>query len=102
MEIQANFLASNLLLPRHNVIEDFRYMVHELGLVNRGYGPLYLDKQPCNIQSFEQMSARFMRRYGVSRAAITIRLKSLGLLYDARGSEESKHQRGNAASFEWL
>ncbi len=101
MEVQANFLASSMLLPKHNVIEDFKNLAHKLGLLNRGYGPLYLDKQSCNIQNFEQISAQFMRRYGVSRAAVTIRLKSLGLLHDVRRPNESKRQRGRAIPFEW-
>ena len=101
MEFQANFLASSMLLPKHNVIKDFRNQVDKLGLLNRGYGPLYLDKQPCNIQNFEQISAQFMRQYGVSRSAVTIRLKSLGLLHDVRQPDESRRQREHAIPFEW-
>ncbi|MBX3308514.1 MAG: hypothetical protein KF751_20905, partial [Nitrospira sp.] len=76
-------------------------IVSGTGLLNRGYGPLYLDKQPCNIQNFEQISAQFMRRYGVSRAAVTIRLRALGLLHDVRQPDELKCQRGPAIPFEW-
>lgn len=101
MEVQANFLASNMLLPKHNVIEDFKHLIHKLELLNRGYGSLYLDKQPCNIQNFEQISAQFMRRYGVSRAAVTIRLQALGLLHDVRQSDASHRQGGPAIPFQW-
>lgn len=101
MEIQANSLASSMLLPKHNVIEDFKHLIHKLELLNRGYGPLYLDKQPCNIQNFEQISAQFMRRYGVSRAAVTIRLKALGLLHDVRQSDASQRQGGPVIPFQW-
>jgi Zn-dependent peptidase ImmA (M78 family) len=101
MEFQANFLASNLLLPKANVIEDFQNLVHQLELPNRGYGQLYLDTQPCNIQSFERITAHFMRQYGVSRTAITIRLQSLGLLHDARKLSGSKQPTRTTAPFAW-
>jgi Zn-dependent peptidase ImmA (M78 family) len=102
MEFQANFLASSLLLPKHNVIEDFRKLVRQMELPNRGYGQLYLDTQPCNIQNFERISAYYMRQYGVSRTAITIRLQSLGLLHDARKLSESKYPIKNTAPLSGL
>lgn len=101
MEFQANFLAASLLLPKHNVVEDFCRLVQKLELPNRGYGPLYLDTQPCNIQNFEFVSAHFMQEYGVSRTATTIRLQSLGLLYDARKLSGAKALQGNLPPFEW-
>jgi hypothetical protein len=69
MEFQANFLASSLLLPKHNVIEDFRKLVRQMELPNRGYGQLYLDTQPCNIQNFERISAYYVLYEAVRRFA---------------------------------
>jgi hypothetical protein len=84
MEFQANYLAASLLLPKQNIVSEFRAIVRNLGLPNRGYGPLYVDSQPCNLQSFEAVVAHYTRRYGVSRTAAMIRLQALGLLKDAR------------------
>jgi Zn-dependent peptidase ImmA (M78 family) len=101
MEFQANFLAASILLPKHKVIEDFNALVQKLQLPNRGYGALYLDAQPCNIENYELVSAHFMREYGVSRAATTIRLQSLGFLQDGRKPEFSGNARKKPSSFEW-
>ena len=91
MEFQANYLAASLLLPRHNVISDFRGLVGGLELSNRGFGSLYVDNQPCNLQSFEIVARHFTAHYGVSHIAATIRLKSLGLLRDERKRSGPKH-----------
>ena len=91
MEFQANYLAASLLLPRHNVINDFRGLVGGLKLSNRGFGPLYVDDQPCNLQNFEVVARHFTTTYGVSHTAATIRLESLGLLRDARRRRGPKH-----------
>jgi Zn-dependent peptidase ImmA (M78 family) len=91
MEFQANFLAAGLLLPRHNVITEFRDLVRRLDLPNRGFGALYVDDQPCNLQSFELVTRHFVQLYGVSHTAATIRLKSLGLLRDARKRTGPRH-----------
>jgi len=91
MEFQANYLAASLLLPRHNVISDFRGLVGSLELSNRGFGSLYVDDQPCNIQNYEIVARHFTANYSVSHTAATIRLKSLGLLHDARRRNGPKH-----------
>lgn len=91
MEFQANYLAASLVLPRHNVLSDFRGLVGGLELSNRGFGSLYVDDQPCNLQNFEVVARHFTANYGVSHTAATIRLKSLGLLRDARRRNGPKH-----------
>ena len=84
MEFQANYLASCLLMPRSNVIADFRRLIRSLGLSNRGFGALYVDDQPCNLESYDRVIGPLMKKYGVSRSAISIRLEDVGLLRDAR------------------
>lgn len=84
LEFQANFLAAGLLMPRRHVTYDFRRFVQALDIPNRGFGPLYVDDQPCNVHNFETVTSGLMQRYGVSRSAVKIRLESLGLLKDAR------------------
>lgn len=87
MEFQANFLAASLLLPRVHVIEDFSRSLRSLALVNKGFGHLYVDDQPCNIQNYEIVTGHLMLKYGVSRTAAKVRLEAMGLLRDARQSE---------------
>lgn len=84
MEFQANFLAASLLMPRNHVTDDFHRFVQVLDIPNRGFGKLYVDNQPCNLQHFDAVTSGLMQKYGVSRSAAKIRLESLGLLKDAR------------------
>jgi Zn-dependent peptidase ImmA (M78 family) len=84
MEFQANFLAASLLLPRAHVIEDFSRTLRALDLVNKGFGHLYVDDQPCNLQNYQTVTGHLMRKYGVSRTAARVRLEALGLLRDTR------------------
>src|SRR4029077_19539670 len=46
----------------------------------RGFGALYVDNQPCNLESYKLVASQLMRSYGVSRTVASIRLESLGLL----------------------
>lgn len=85
MEFQANYFASSLLLPRIHIIEDFRRLAHELNIVDKGYGHLYVDEQFCNVQNYEIVTSHLMGKYSVSRTVAKIRLEALGLLCDARG-----------------
>jgi Zn-dependent peptidase ImmA (M78 family) len=84
LEFQANYFAASLLMPRTYFLEDFQRLTRTLNIPDRGYGALYVDDQPCNIQSFRVVTNDLMQKYGVSRTAATIRLESLGLLRDAR------------------
>lgn len=86
MEFQANYLAASLLMPRTHIIEDFYRLVRTLEIANKGFGPLYVDDQPCNLHNFEIVSTRIMQKYGVSRTAVKIRLESMGLVRDARSN----------------
>lgn len=84
LEFQANYLAASLVLPKQNVISDFRRLVRNLDLPARGFGPLYVDNQACNLQNFATVIGHYTQVYGVSKAAAAIRLEALGLLKDAR------------------
>ncbi|CAN5327139.1 ImmA/IrrE family metallo-endopeptidase [soil metagenome] len=87
MEFQANYFAASLLMPRLSFVNDFRLLMRLLDVSDRGFGSLYVDNQACNLQTFMHVTGQLMQRYGVSRAATTIRLESLGLLKDARNSQ---------------
>lgn len=84
LESQANLFASCLLMPKRAFISNFKQITESLDIANRGFGELYLDDQLCNYQSYRQVTGELMSYYGVSRAAATIRLASLGLLRDVR------------------
>ena len=84
MEWQAHHFASCLLLPKAQVTIDLHRLVRELGLHDHGYGTLYVDRCPWNQESYYAVTNRLMMAYGVSRQAITIRLKELKLMVDKR------------------
>lgn len=86
MEYQANFLAACILLPRVHVGADFRYLLRQLNVIDKGFGALYVDDQACNLRNYEIVTSQLMKHYDVSRQAVAIRLESLGLLHDARKS----------------
>lgn len=90
MEYQANFFAFCLLMPKVSFIRDFRILLSALGISDRGFGELYLDNQPCNFQNYEKVTRELMARYGVSRAAASIRLEGLGLLRDVRSAPSAQ------------
>ncbi len=85
MEYQANYFAASILMPRMYMLEDFRQLLRTLEIPDKGFGPLFVDDQPCNLQNFDLVTGRLMQKYGVSRTAVKIRLESLGLLRDVRG-----------------
>lgn len=84
IEYQANYFASCLLMPTKNFLGDFRQIAHSLDINDKGFGALYVDNQPCNNENFYRATGALMRIYGVSRAAVSIRLETLGLLRDFR------------------
>ncbi len=84
MEFQANYLAASLLMPHTHITADFHQLIRSLDITDKGFGLLYIDNQPCNLHNFSLVTDRLMEKYGVSRAAIKIRLESMGLLRDAR------------------
>jgi Zn-dependent peptidase ImmA (M78 family) len=84
MEIQANSLAASLLMPRADFISSFLSAVRLYEVPIKRYGALYLDDQPCNMQSYLLVVRRLMAVYSVSKTAVHIRLNSLGLLSDQR------------------
>lgn len=84
LEWQANQFASFILMPKDAFTKSFYRELEARGIRDRGYGPLYLDNQFCNIQDFQMVAMALMREYGVSKTAVRLRLERLGLLTDAR------------------
>lgn len=87
MEIQANYLASCLLMPRERFKKAFYEQLQIRGLQNKGFGSLFVDTQECNLNSYYGVTAKLMTQFGASRAAVTIRLTGMGLINDARKTQ---------------
>ncbi|CAD6872354.1 hypothetical protein [Methylomonas fluvii] len=96
MEWQANYFASCLLLPSEQLLMSFRSELTKRAVVDRGYGLLYLDDQPCNVDAYYAVTTPIMNKFNVSRSAIKIRLKHLGLL-----SENTSLRRLKTTSTFW-
>ena len=88
LETQANIFASELLLPDG----DFRISVEALrlhfGIVDRGFGYIFVDDQPCNYRPYNEMLSALSNRFDVSKRAIEVRLKRMGLVTDNRGNSQ--------------
>ncbi|WP_445493792.1 ImmA/IrrE family metallo-endopeptidase [Pseudomonas sp. 8(2025)] len=82
LEWQANTFASCLLMPGEDFQIAFGLLLRQLGIRNRGHGPLYLDSQPDNISQFETVCATLSRYFKVSKTAIRLRMRALGLLVE--------------------
>jgi len=83
LEYQANFFASCLLMPRHHFLNEFHAASARFGIINRGFGALYVDTQPCNLQNLKLVTMALAKKFGVSKAAVRIRLATLGLLRES-------------------
>lgn len=88
LEHQANIFASELLLPDG----DFRISVEGLrlhiGIVDRGFGYIFVDDQPCNYNPYNERMYALSSHFEVSKHAIEIRLKRMGLITDQRGNSQ--------------
>lgn len=84
MEYQANYFASCLLMPREPFITAFADELRTRGLHDKGFGPLFVDAQQCNLDNYHAITSHLTKLFGVSKAAVAIRLAGLNLLKDAR------------------
>jgi Zn-dependent peptidase ImmA (M78 family) len=89
MEWQANFLASCLLLPKQPLLHRFSSELRSKNIQNKGFGPLFLDNQQVNMESFMTITTSLMFEFGVSRSAVKYRLQDMNMLVDARREMQS-------------
>lgn len=89
MEFQANYFASCLLMPREPFITAFGEELVWRGLHDKGFGALYVDTQECNLNNYFAVTKSLMKQFGVSRAAVVIRLTGMKLLKDVRKAQPS-------------
>ena len=80
MEWQANQFASCLLLPRKSFIKAFKEEAKRRGIINRGFGSLFVDDQKCNITTMAFVTSHLMKKFRVSKTVIIIRMKQLGIM----------------------
>jgi len=80
LEWQANYFASCLLIPKENFMSDFFVLAKHGDIRYKGHWYMYLDWQKCNVKDFIWITNILKSRYGVSRAAIEIKMKNLGIL----------------------
>lgn len=84
MEWQANFFAACLLLPSRPFVASFLAVASQLDLFDRGFGMLYVDDQPVNVENLMIATGRLSSAFNVSRQVTIIRLTGLGYLIDTR------------------
>lgn len=89
MEWQANHFATCLLMPYGQFLQEFSAACAREGVSNRGFGPLYVDEQECNVRTYISISDSLLRAFSVSRAAVTRRMVDLDLMTDARKQSTS-------------
>ena len=82
LEFQANYLASCILMPKTSFLEHFLEIYTRLGLKPRGKVFLYNDKQEYNKIMVNNVLVGLSRYFNVSKKAVEIRLKDLGILFD--------------------
>jgi Zn-dependent peptidase ImmA (M78 family) len=101
MEWQANYFASCLLLPTKQFAADFFAATQSFGLRDHGFGALYVDEQPCNIQSFYNVTGMLKLKYRVSRQVVKLRLKKLGLLTEVSTTKRRSISEVTRVSSVW-
>lgn len=87
MEWQANQFASCLLLPKKAFIKSFLEQAKIRGIANRGFGPLFVDGQSCNIAALNLLTSSLMKIFGVSKTVVIIRLKQLGIMQEPAATD---------------
>ncbi|MDO7084888.1 ImmA/IrrE family metallo-endopeptidase [Pseudocolwellia sp. AS88] len=80
MEWQANQFASCLLLPKKTFIKAFEAEAKRRGIINKGFGPLFVDGQKCNVTSMIFITSHLMKKFMVSKTVVIIRMKQLGIM----------------------
>jgi Zn-dependent peptidase ImmA (M78 family) len=80
LEWQANRFASSLLLPERQFARIAVMKAESMGIRDKGFGLIYRDHQPENQLNYMRITSALMNEFAVSRKAVEVRLKELGLL----------------------
>lgn len=84
LEYQANSFSSNLILPDNFFKFKTAQFRNFLDIRDRGHGYIFVDDQPCNYTIYEQLLTHLSSHFEVSKQAIQIKFKHLGMLNDQR------------------
>ena len=93
MEAQANYFASQLLLPKTRFEIRCKEILEKHNISNRGHGALFLDDQLCNKENYYLVTNELKKEFNVSRQVIKIRMKALGLLREIAGKKSNTNNR---------
>ncbi|MEI5679530.1 MULTISPECIES: ImmA/IrrE family metallo-endopeptidase [unclassified Mesorhizobium] len=88
LEFQANSFASNVLLPSHVFCAEVDLARIKFDIRDRGHGYIFVDDQPCNSQPYDQLLSTLSSEFKVSKQAIEIKLRKIGLLTDQRREKQ--------------
>ncbi|MHC1550269.1 ImmA/IrrE family metallo-endopeptidase [Phyllobacterium sp. K27] len=84
LEYQANAFSSDLILPDEMFRTATNVARSKLDIRNKGFGDIFVDDQPCNFLPYYQLLSSLSQYFDVSKQAIEIKLKKMGLLNDQR------------------
>ncbi|MEG2299733.1 MAG: ImmA/IrrE family metallo-endopeptidase [Acinetobacter sp.] len=79
IEYQANYFAACLLLPQTPLTSTFIKLINQYNVKYRGFSLLYVDEQPCNLDSYNKICIPIANFFMVSQEVLKIRLTELGL-----------------------
>lgn len=88
LEYQANIFASELTLPDEHFRLVLTALRRQLGIYDKGFGYIFVDDQPCNYNPYNQITSSLSDYFEISRHAIEIRLKRMGLVTDKRRNNQ--------------
>lgn len=89
LEYQANAFSSALILPDQHFFFKTDQYKRDLEIRRGGHGYLFVDDQPCNYQPYSELLSRLSSHFAVSKQAIQIKFKSMGLLNDQRNKNDA-------------
>lgn len=84
LEFQANILASELLLPLSEFMTCVEALRLHLRIYDKGFGYIFVDDQRINYTLYSDLLAALSSHFDVSKQAVEVRLKRLGLVNDKR------------------
>ena len=89
LEFQANAFASELLLPTEVFEVATKVGRERLGIINRKFGYIFVDNQLCNYMPYNQLLLELSSYFDVSKQAIEIKFKKMGMLTDERKTQDN-------------
>ncbi|UWR29660.1 ImmA/IrrE family metallo-endopeptidase [Sulfitobacter sp. W002] len=84
LEFQANILASELLLPLSEFTTCVEALRQHLRIYDKGFGYIFVDDQRINYTLYSELLSALSSHFDVSKQAVEVRLKRLGLVNDER------------------